>query len=110
MNIKFALIVAVCAAFPLSSVNAAEPTSSRPVTGFGSGTGMGPGGSAGSVSSVSGSFGSTSGASGAGSQTFGGGFNQQQFPGAGPLSANPASSAGGSAGAGAGGAGALGQK
>lgn len=60
---------------------------SNTVIGFGTGTGMGPGGLAGSTSGIGGGFGAP--ASGSGSQTFGGGFNQQT-PGSGPFSSSPA--------------------
>jgi hypothetical protein len=53
---------------------------------------MGPGGGPGSASSMAGGLNSQISGSGAGNQTFGGGFNQQQFPGSGPLSTNPTGS------------------
>ncbi|MCK9285902.1 MAG: hypothetical protein M0P39_16660 [Rhodocyclaceae bacterium] len=104
---KIKLAVAACALLSIGSVMAAEPAdhppantagkraAPNPVVGFGSGTGMGPGGSAGSASSVAGGFGSQLGNSGAGGQTFGGGFDQQQVTGSGPLSTHPAAGAGG---------------
>jgi len=54
--------------------------------------------SAGSAGSMAGGFGSPVSGSGAGSQTFGGGFDQQQTTGSGPLSTPPAAGAGGVAG------------
>ena len=77
-----------------TSVAAAEKTEANPQLGFGSGTGMGPGGGAGSASSLAGGFGSASSGSGAGSQTFGGGFTQQQAPSSGPLSTGGAGASG----------------
>lgn len=105
MKIKLAVLTMACTLFSIGSVTAAEQTAPNqpantaaeqtapnPVTGFGGGTGMGPGGSAGSASSLNGGFGSSASSSGAGSQTFGGGL-----PGTGPLSTPPAAGAGGGA-------------
>lgn len=81
----------------IGSVAAADKTeANNQVVGFGSGTGMGTGGGAGSTYSVVGGFSALGGGggSGAGSQSFGGGFNSQQSPDAGPLSSNPTSSSG----------------
>ena len=113
MKIKLAVLTAACAFLSLGTAIAADPperkpasgttqaaqqTAPNPVSGFGSGNNMGAGGGVGSASSVTGGFGSPLSGSG-GSQTFGGGFNQQQTPGAGPLSTG---GAGAGAGAGAG--------
>ena len=110
MKIKLAVLAAVYAFISIGTVTAAdqperkpaagtataaENTVASPVSGFGSGTGIGPAGGAGSASSVSGSFSAPASSSGAGSQTFGGGFNRQQIPGSGPLSSNPATGPGG---------------
>ena len=81
-----------------TSVAAAEKTEANPIIGLGSGTGMGRGGGAGSASSLAGGFSSISGGSGAGSQTFGGGFTQQQAPSSGPLSTGGAGAGGGAMG------------
>lgn len=89
MNIKLA-VSAVCAVFFAGAAVAADQQPDREqVVGFGSGTGMGVGGGTGSVSSVANSFAAQIQSGGAGSQTFGGGFNQQQTGGSGPLSSSP---------------------
>lgn len=98
MRNKFAILTAALALFSIGSVTAADQPGRQsanpaveqasPVSGFGSGTGMGPGGGAGSASSLAGGFGSALSGSGAGSQTFGGGFDPQQTTGSGLLS-NP---------------------
>lgn len=105
MKNKFAVITAALALLFIGSVTAAEqpennqpaPTAEQsapvnPAIGFGSGSGMGPGGDVGSSTSLTGSPGSPVGSSGSGSQTFGGGL-----PGTGPLSTPPAAGAGGAA-------------
>lgn len=90
MNITRVISTAACAVFFAGTAVAADQAQREPaVTGFGSGTGMGVGGSAGSVSSMADGFSSATRGSGGGSQTFGGGFNQQQTTGSGPLSSNP---------------------
>lgn len=94
MNIKCVLSTAACAVFFAGTAVAADQTEREPVVGFGSGTGMGAGGGAGSASSVADGFSAQIRASGAGSQSFGGGFNQQQTMGSGPLSSNPATTTG----------------
>ena len=105
MKMKIAMFTAVCALIAAAPIHAQDPSKSKPkpgavpvtgpaaakpVGGFGSGNGIGPGGNVGSPSSLSGGFGSPSSGSGAGSQGFGGGF-----PGSGPLSipVSPAASA-----------------
>jgi hypothetical protein len=60
--------------------------SNAQITGFGSGTGMGPGGGFGSPTSVVDSIASPT--SGNGSQSFGGGFDRGQSPNSGPLATN----------------------
>lgn len=75
---------------PPGATTAAEQTAPNPAIGFGSGSGMGPGGGVGSPTSLTGGPGSPVGNSGGGSQTFGGGL-----PGTGPLSTPPAAGAGG---------------
>lgn len=108
MNSKLAILAAACAIFSITAANAAEPaerqpgsaakqSTTRPSVGFGSGSGIGPGGYAGSASSLGGGLSVPSG--GSGTQTFGGGFSQQQTMGSGPLSTKPAASTGGAAGA-----------
>lgn len=94
MSIKRIALIAACAMFFPGVGVAASPSEHEPVVGFGSGTGMGPGGTVGSASSVSGGFITPPWNSGAGSQSFGGGFNQQQTTGSGPLSSNPSASTG----------------
>ena len=94
MNIKLVVSTAACAVFFASTAVAADQTVPNPVAGFGSGTGMGAGGTAGSASSVAAGFSAPIGASGAGSQSFGGGFNQGQTMGSGPLSSNPSAPTG----------------
>ena len=104
MTLKLAVLTAATAFLSIGTVTAAEPPEKKPVaspaaaaeqtvanpaSGFGSSTGMGPGGGTGSASSPAGGFGSPVSGSGAGSQTFGGGFNSQQTPGSGPLSVKP---------------------
>ena len=77
MKIKLAVLTIACALFSIGSVTAAEQpepnqpantaaeqTAPNPVSGFSSGTGMGPGGSAGSASSLAGGFGSAFSGSG----------------------------------------------
>ncbi|MDP2817517.1 MAG: hypothetical protein Q8O29_04425 [Polaromonas sp.] len=101
MKIKPAIFTAAYAFIAIGPINAAaqpgfnqavgtaivaEQTVPNPVIGFGSGTGMGPAGGTGSASSLSGGFSSQMSGSGSGGQTFGGGFNQQQTIGSGPLS------------------------
>ena len=100
MNIKLAVLTAAYALLSIGSVaaqdkaeskptadtaKAAGQTAPNPVSSFGSGFNVGPGG--GSASSLAGGFSSPS--SGVGSQTFGGGFT-----GSGPLS-TPVRGAGG---------------
>lgn len=94
MNIKHIVSTAACAMLFAGAAVAADQSEREPVVGFGSGSGMGAGGSAGSASSVADGFSAQTPASGAGSQSFGGGFNQQQTMGSGPLSSNPASPTG----------------
>lgn len=107
MKIKLAVLTAATAFLSIGPVTAADPPERKPVasaaagaeqpnpvSGFGSSTGMGPGGGTGSASSPAGGFGSPVSGSGAGSQTFGGGFNSQQTPGSGPLSVKPSPSPG----------------
>ncbi len=94
MNIKHIVSTVACAMLFAGAAVAAEPTEREPVVGFGSGSGMGAGGSAGSASSVADGFSAQTRASGAGSQSFGGGFNQQQATGSGPLSSNPSAPSG----------------
>lgn len=101
MKIKLAVVTAAYVLISIGTVTAADQperkpaggssaavgqTAPNPVAGFGSGTSMGPGGGTGSASSLTGGFGSPTSGSGAGTQAFGGGFNQQQAPGSGPLS------------------------
>lgn len=90
------LILAMCLVGLASASQAADDQTQRKgqpqkpasqqVTGFGSGTGMGAGGGFGSPSSISDGKSSSAASSGSGSQTFGGGFTQQQSAGSGPLS------------------------
>lgn len=94
MNIKRIVSTAACAMLFAGATVAADPSERQAVVGFGSGTGMGAGGSAGSASSVADGFSSQTWNSGSGSQTFGGGFSQQQAMGSGPLSSNPGSTTG----------------
>lgn len=95
MKIKLAVLTVAYALFSIGSVVAADKTEPNQVAGFGSGTGMGAGGSAGSTTSVISGFSAMGGGgSGAGNQSFGGGFSPQQSTGAGPLSSNPTSSSG----------------
>ena len=106
MKIKLAMLSAACALLCSGAAFAAEqpesgqpanttaePTAPGPAIGFGSGSGMGPGGVIGSPSSLTGGPGSPVSNSGGGSQTFGGGL-----PGTGPLSTPPAAGAGGASG------------
>jgi hypothetical protein len=98
MRNKLAILTAALALLSIGSVMAADQPGRQsanpaveqasPVSGFGSGTGMGPGGVAGSTSSLASGFGSPISSSGSGSQTFGGGFDPQQTAGSGLLS-NP---------------------
>ena len=97
MNIKLVVSTAVCAVLFAGAAAADQATDQverNPVAGFGSGTGMGAGGSAGSATSMAGGFNSQTSGSGGGSQTFGGGFSQQQTTGSGPLSSNSSTSTG----------------
>jgi hypothetical protein len=73
-----------------------------PVTGFGSGSGMGPGGGFGNSASVV--NGRSSPVNNNGSQSFGGGFDQQQARNAGPLSTNRATPSSGAPNSGSNGA------
>jgi len=111
MKIKLAVLTAAYALLSIGTATAADQpennqpapateqtTPASPVDGFGSGTGIGRGGGIGSASSVVDGFGSPVSGSGAGSQIFGGGFDQQQTAGSGPLSTSPAAGAGGGAG------------
>lgn len=81
----------------LASTAFAQTTQSA---GFGSGTGMGPGGIVGSIGAAH-SIGIDvrGGASGLGTQTFGGGFTRQQSTGGGPLSSSGINSGPGTSGA-----------
>jgi len=107
MKNKLTVLTAALALFSIGAVLAADQPERQPantaaeqpnpVSGFGSGTGMGEGGGAGGASSLAGGFGSPVGNSGAGSQTFGGGFDQQQTAGSGPLATPPAAGTGGGA-------------
>ena len=110
IGLASALLVA---AIPVLAQSSASSQSSRPAApgnpsqvaapdiGFGSGTGMGPGGALGSPTSVMGGLGAQLGAPGAGTQSFGGGFTPGQFTGpVPPLGLNPGGvspAAGGSA-------------
>ncbi len=94
MNIKRIVSTAACAMLFAGAAVAAGPSEREPIVGFGSGTGMGAGGSAGSASSVADGFSTQTWNSGLGSQSFGGGFNQQQTMGSGPLSSNPSAPTG----------------
>ena len=88
MNIKRFVSTAACAMLFAGAAVAADPSEPESVVGFGSGTGMGVGGSAGSTSSVVDGFSSQTRNSGSGGQSFGGGFSQQQAMGSGPLSSS----------------------
>lgn len=92
---------------PESNQASGAPPVTSPATGFGSGSGIGPGGDKGSASSIGGGFGAPT--SGAGTQTFGGGFNQQTS-GSGPFATNPALNPSLSPAPSAGGAGAMGPR
>lgn len=94
MKIKLAILTVACAVFSIGSVNAADQSDRNQIVGFGSGNGMGSGGGAGSATSMADGFSAQTRMSGAGSQSFGGGFNQQQTTGSGPLSANPTATSG----------------
>lgn len=94
MNIKYVIATAACAVLFAGAAVAAEPNEPEAVVGFGSGTGMGVGAAAGSASSVADGFSAQMRASGAGSQSFGGGFDQQQTMGAGPLASDPSTASG----------------
>lgn len=101
MKIKLVILTVACAVFSIGSVNAADQSERNQIVGFGSGNGMGSGGGAGSATSMADGFSAQTRASGAASQSFGGGFNQQQTTGSGPLSSNPSTSTGSSTSAGA---------
>ena len=99
MNIRLVISTAACAVLFSGAAVAAdgaerEQQREQQVVGFGSGTGMGAGAGAGSASSVADGFSSQSWSSGSGNQSFGGGFDQRQTAGSGPLSSNPAASTG----------------
>lgn len=91
------ILTACCLSIASGSVLAADdqkPNTESPtkptveqITGFGSGTGMGAGGGFGNPGNVNGGPAALN--NGRGSQTFGGGFTQQQSTGSGPLSSNP---------------------
>ncbi len=101
MEIKHVVLTAACAFLAIGTATAADqPEQPTPNTavGFASGTGMGAGSGMGSASSLTGGFGSPTGNSGAGSQTFGGGFNQQQTTGSGPLATGGTNAGGGAMG------------
>lgn len=93
---KLSTIAVLSMLVTVGTVNAQQSGSP---SGFGSGTGMGPGGTVGSPTSIGGGPGSPM--SGSGSQTFGGpSFQQQGFPGiptptAAPSPSGPTTSAGG---------------
>ena len=95
MNFRLVISTAACAVlFVGSAVAADDAERKQQVVGFGSGTGMGAGAAAGSASSMADGFSSQSWSSGSGTQSFGGGFDQQQTAGSGPLSSDPAAPTG----------------
>lgn len=101
MKIKLAVLTVACTFLSIGSVTAADQPERNQIVGFGSGNGMGSGGGVGSATSMADGFSAQTRVSGAASQSFGGGFNQQQTTGSGPLSSNPSTSAGSSINAGA---------